>query len=145
MRVRLKKMEVFWLNASSFSGSFARSTLIGPTWRQDTEKLDGSSLSPNGWPHPPLRACEMNQAAPGTAGSSNSLTQTLSLGDRTLKVVLMHGKSSACVAEETANNRNRLSKGNLIWASIQVGPHSRLILGDPATVRLYEGRIAGAG
>src|SRR5262249_45898239 len=79
MRVRLKKMEVFSLKASSLSGSFASSTVIGPTWRQDTEKLEGSSLSPKGWPHPPLRACETKQATPGTAGSSDSLTQTLSL------------------------------------------------------------------
>src|SRR5215471_17806680 len=121
MRVRLKKMEVFSLKASSLSGSFARSTVTGPTWRQDTEKLEGSLLSPKGWPHPPLRACEIKQATPGTAGSSNSLTQTLSLGDRRLKVVLMHGKSSARAAEQAANNRNRLSKGNLILASIHVG------------------------
>src|SRR5215467_8773373 len=114
MRVRLKKIEVFWLKASSSSGNLARSTAIGPTGRQDTEKLEGSSLSPKGWPHPPLRACEMKQATPGTAGSSNSLTQTLSLGDRRLKVVLMHGKSSARAAEDTANNRNKLSKGDLI-------------------------------
>jgi hypothetical protein len=31
MRVRLKKMLVFWLKASSCSGSLARSTMIGPT------------------------------------------------------------------------------------------------------------------
>jgi hypothetical protein len=62
----------------------------------------------------------MKHAAPGTAGSSNSLTQTLSLGDRTLKVVVMHGKSSARATEEMAHNRNRVSKGNLICSSIHV-------------------------
>lgn len=74
------------------SGSFEMSTVIGPVWRQATEKFEGSSLRPSGWPHPPLRACEMKQVTPGTLGS---LTHTLSFGDSRLNVVLTHAKSSA--------------------------------------------------
>ena len=36
-----------------------RSTVIGPTCRQETEKLEGSSFRPKGWPQPPFLACEM--------------------------------------------------------------------------------------
>src|SRR5579863_826830 len=95
MRVDLKKMLVFWLNTSSLSRSFDRSTSIGPTCRHETEKFDGSSFKPNGWPHPPFRACEIWHATPGTCGSSNTLTQTLSLGESALKVVLTQPRSSA--------------------------------------------------
>ena len=48
MRVFLKKMLVFSLNASSFSGNFEMSVVIGPSCRQATEKFDGSSLRPSG-------------------------------------------------------------------------------------------------
>ena len=48
MRVRLKKMLVLLVNASSLFGNFERSTVIGPTCRQETEKLEGSSFSPKG-------------------------------------------------------------------------------------------------
>src|ERR1700681_3456208 len=88
-------MLVFSLKTSSLSDSLARSTLTGPVWRQATEKFDGSSLSPSGWPHPPFRACEMWQGTPGTFGSSKSATHTLSLGERKLNVVLMQLSSSA--------------------------------------------------
>src|SRR5689334_1468139 len=88
-------MLVFSLKASSFSGSFDRSVVIGPVWRQESEKFEGSSFSPSGWPQPPLRAWEMWQMTPGTRGSSKSLTQTLSLGDSRLKVVLTQARSSA--------------------------------------------------
>ena len=98
MRVLLKKMLVFSVNASSFAGSLVMSVVIGPIWRQDTEKFDGSSLRPKGWPQPPVRAWEMKQVTPGTSGSSKSLMHTLSFGDSRLKVVLTHGKSSARAA-----------------------------------------------
>src|SRR5438477_96679 len=88
-------MLVFSLKASSFAGSVARSTAIGPIWRQEIEKFDGSSLSPSGWPQPPLRAWEIWQTMPGTRGSSKSLTQTLSLGESRLNVVLTQARSSA--------------------------------------------------
>jgi len=48
MRVALKKMLVFSVNASSFSGSVEMSVVIGPSCRQATEKFDGSSFSPSG-------------------------------------------------------------------------------------------------
>src|SRR6476619_5320868 len=95
MRVFLKQMLVFSLNASSFSGNFERSVVIGPSCRQATERFDGSSSRPSGWPQPPFRACEMQQVTPGTLGSSKSLTHTLSFGDGRLKVVLTQARSSA--------------------------------------------------
>src|SRR5260221_9480461 len=97
-------MLVFSLKTSAFGGSVARSTVIGPTWRQATEKLEGSSLSPKGWPQPPLRACEIWQVTPGTLGSSKSLTHTLSFGDKRLKVVLMQPRSSALAAADRARS-----------------------------------------
>src|ERR1700761_3789914 len=105
MRGFLKKIEVFCVKTSSPSLSLLKSTSIGPSWRQATEKFDGSSLRPNGWPQPPLRACEMWQTTFGTCGSSKSLTQTLSFGDSRLKVVLIQPRSSACaVPSEHSNN-----------------------------------------
>src|ERR1700734_2915652 len=68
---------------------------MGPFCRHETEKLDGSSFSPNGWPQPPFLACEMWQTMPGTFGSSKALTQTLSLGESTLNVVLTQLRSVA--------------------------------------------------
>src|SRR5580658_9040268 len=88
-------MLVFWLNTSSFSPSFDRSTSIGPFCLHETEKLDGSSFRPNGWPQPPFRACEMWHAMPGTCGSSKALTHTLSLGESALNVVLTQLRSVA--------------------------------------------------
>src|SRR6266436_9403581 len=97
-------MLVFSLKTSAFGGSVARSTVIGPTWRQATEKLEGSSLSPKGWPQPPLRACEIWQVTPGTLGSSKSLTHTLSFGDKRLNVVLMQPRSLACAVAGRARS-----------------------------------------
>src|SRR5260221_4832931 len=102
MRVALKKMLVFSLKTSWFSGSLPRSTVIGPVCRQATEKFDGSSLSPSVWPQPPLRACEMWQVTPGTLGSSKSTTQTLSFGDKRLNVVLMQPRLSALAIPDKA-------------------------------------------
>src|SRR5579875_260288 len=122
MRVCLKKMLVFCVKTSSFSLSFDRSTSIGPTWRHETEKFEGSSLRPKGWPQPPLRACEIWQTTFGTCGSAKSLTQTLSLGDRRLKVVLMQPRSSACAVppsehrKRTANASKSLM-GHLLFDS----------------------------
>src|SRR5580700_6747135 len=112
-------MLVFWLNTSSFSASFERSTSIGPFCRHETEKLDGSSFSPNGWPHPPFLACEMWHAMPGTCGSSKTLTHTLSLGENALNVVLTQLKSVACaeprgIAASTATIKSHF---------IRVSPH----------------------
>src|SRR5215469_12990315 len=104
MRVRLKKIEVFCVKTSCPSLSLARSTSIGPTCRHDTEKFDGSSLRPKGWPQPPLRACEMWQTTFGTCGSSNALTQTLSFGDSRLKVVLMQSISAARAVPASEQN-----------------------------------------
>src|SRR6266851_4871436 len=95
-------MLVFSVKTSSLGGSFARSIVIGPTCRQATEKFEGSSLRPSVWPQPPLRACEMWQVTPGTFGSSKSLTQTLSFGDKRLNVVLMQPRSSALAVPERA-------------------------------------------
>ena len=58
MRVRLKKGLVLLVNASSIFGNFERWTVIGPTCRQETEKLEGSSFSPKGCPQPPFLACD---------------------------------------------------------------------------------------
>ena len=52
-------------------------------------------MRPKGWPQPPLRAWEMWQVTPATSGSSKLLTQTLSLGESRLKVVLTQARSSA--------------------------------------------------
>src|SRR5512132_70195 len=114
MRVALKKMLVFSLNASSFSGSVERSVVIGPSCRQATEKFDGSSLSPSGWPQPPFRACEMKQVTPGTLGSSKSLTHTLSFGDSRLKVVLTQARSSARARLVAARNSSTDRQSGLI-------------------------------
>src|SRR5271156_2592422 len=91
-------MLVFSLNTSSFALSFERSTSIGPDCLQDTEKFEGSSFKPSGWPHPPFLACEMWQTMPGIFGSSKALTHTLSLGESALNVVLTQSKSVACAA-----------------------------------------------
>src|SRR6476659_9612978 len=114
MRVALKKMLVFSLQASSFSGSVERSVVIGPSCRQATEKFDGSSLRPSGWPQPPFRACEMKQVMPGTFSSSKLLTQTLSFGDRRLKVVLTQPTSSAFVPFNDRTNKTAQAKIILI-------------------------------
>ena len=73
---------------------------------------------------------------PGTAGSSNWLTQTLSFGDSRLKVVLMQGRSSARAKPAAASRSDRLSKdkdvvlGRLpIWL-----PYRALLLVGPAWV-----------
>src|SRR5260221_10830160 len=95
-------MLVFSVKTSSCSGSLARSTVIGPVWRQATEKFEGSSLRPSGWPQPPLRACDMWQVTPATLGSSKWLTHTLSFGDSRLKVVLMQPRSSALAGPDSA-------------------------------------------
>ena len=102
MRVALKKMLVFSVKASSFRQRRDVGS-VGPIWRHDTEKFEGSSLRPNGCPQPPLRDCEMKQVTPGTFGSSKSLTQTLSLGDVNLKVVLTQARSSARARRETVS------------------------------------------
>src|SRR6478672_13609882 len=104
MRVLLKKMLVFSVNASSLFGRVAMSVVTGPSCRQETEKFDGSSLRPKGWPQPPLRACEMKHVTPGTLGSSKSLTQTLSLGDSRLKAVLTQARSSARATLDAASS-----------------------------------------
>src|SRR5512145_706778 len=62
MRVALKKMLVFSVKASSLSGSVEMSVVMSPSCRQATENFDGSSFSPSGWPQPPLRACERDEA-----------------------------------------------------------------------------------
>src|ERR1700724_200031 len=95
MRAALKMMLVFSVKTSSSSVNFDMSTLMAPVWRQATEKFDGYSLKPSGWPHPPFRACEMWQVTPGIFGSSKPVTHTLSLGESKLNVVLMQLKSSA--------------------------------------------------
>src|SRR6478672_8392977 len=118
MRVALKKMLVFSLKASSFSGSVERSVVIGPSCRQATEKLEGSSLRPSGWPQPPFRACEMKQVTPGTLGSSKSLTQTLSFGESRLKVVLTQDRSSAEATPIAASDKAAAARTTLIHLSI---------------------------
>jgi hypothetical protein len=135
MRVALKKMLVFSLKASSFSGSVERSVVIGPSCRQATEKFDGSSLRPSGCPHPPFRACEMKQVTPGTLGSSKLLTQTLSLGEVNLKVVLTQARSSARARLDAARSSIADRKSGLI----------RLSNGRPALrlVNIKAGRIRG--
>src|SRR5579872_4206456 len=110
MRVALKKILVLSLKASSVSGNFEGSTLMGPIWRHATEKLDGSSFKPSVWPHPPLRACEMWHATPGTLGSSKSLTHTLSLGESRLNVVLTQPSSSAFAAPHAATSSTTTAK-----------------------------------
>src|SRR6476646_1565880 len=117
MRVALKKMLVFSLKASSLSGKVARSIEIGPVCRQATEKLDGSSLRPSGWPQPPFRACEMKQVMPGTLSSSKLLTQTLSFGDSRLKVVLTQPTSSAFARFDSKSNKTTQAKIILIQRS----------------------------
>src|ERR1700722_12632270 len=107
-------MLVFWLNTSSFSPSFDRSTSIGPFCRHETEKLDGSSFKPNGWPQPPFLACEMWHTMPGTFGSSNALTHTLSLGESALNVVLTQLKSVACAERVDITTRTAGIKANFI-------------------------------
>src|SRR5215469_15170824 len=107
-------MLVFSVKASSSRGSFERSTLIGPVCRQATEKFEGSSLRPRGWPQPPFRAWEMWQVTPGTLGSSNSLTQTLSLGESSLKVVLTQARSSARALPPAASNTAAAIKNGLM-------------------------------
>jgi hypothetical protein len=46
----------------------------------------------------------MKQVTPGTLGSSKLLTQTLSLGDVNLKVVLTQARSSARARLDAASN-----------------------------------------
>jgi hypothetical protein len=48
MRIFMKKMLVFSVNASSYFGKVERSVAIGPSWRQETEKFEGNSLRPKG-------------------------------------------------------------------------------------------------
>src|SRR5580704_12728314 len=115
MRVALKMMLVFSVNTSSSSVNFDMSTLMAPVWRQATEKFDGSSLRPSGWPHPPLRACEMWQVTPATFGSSKSATHTLSLGERKLNVVLTQLSSSARAKVEAATKRTAAIKHSFIF------------------------------
>jgi hypothetical protein len=98
-------------------GSVERSVVIGPSCRQATEKFDGSSLRPSGCPHPPFRACEMKQVTPGTLGSSKLLTQTLSLGEVNLKVVLTQARSSARARLDAARNSIADRKSGLIRLS----------------------------
>src|SRR6476646_2135038 len=114
MRVLLKKMLVFSVNASSLFGNVEISVVIGPSCRQETEKFDGSSLRPKGWPQPPLRGCEMKRVTPGTFGSSKSLTHTLSLGDSRLKVVLTQARSSARATLDAASSTTIAFNSNLI-------------------------------
>src|SRR3954452_19240998 len=114
MRVALKKMPVFSLKASSLSGSVAMSTVTGPICRQATEKFDGSSLRPSGWPQPPFRACEIKQETPGTLGSSKLLTHTLSFGESRLKVVLTQPTSSAIAMLGAARMRAAPDRSRLV-------------------------------
>src|SRR5215470_19295169 len=58
----------------------------------------------------------MWQVTPGTLGSSNSLTQTLSLGESSLKVVLTHARSSARARVDAARNRaNAIKKSLMVY------------------------------
>jgi hypothetical protein len=59
----------------------------------------------------------MKQVTPGTLGSSNSLTQTLSLGDVNLKVVLTQLRSSARTTPDAARNRTVAKISDLILLS----------------------------
>ncbi len=88
--------------------------------------MEGSSLSPSGWPHPPLRACEMKQVTPGTLGSSKPLTQTLSFGESRLNVVLTQARSSAEAVSDTmrqsaAAATTSLMAFPLLWSLRQPG------------------------
>ena len=84
-----------------------------------TEKFDGSSLRPSGWPQPPLRACEMWQTTFGTCGSSKTLTQTLSFGDSRLNVVLTQSISAARAVPPSAQKSSAAAaiKTSLIFFS----------------------------
>jgi hypothetical protein len=119
-------MLVFSVNASSYFGRVERSVAIGPSWRQETEKFEGSSLRPKGWPQLPSRACEKKQVTPGTFGSSKSLTQTLSLGVSRLKVVLTQARSSARATLDAARSKGRQIKP----LSCAVSIHSEPLAGD---------------
>src|SRR6185436_5923629 len=89
-------MEVRAEYTSSRSVSEATSTLIGPTCRHAIENRDGSSARPIVPLIPPVRAWLTWQATPGTLGSSKALMQTRSFLPMKRKVVLTHGRSSAC-------------------------------------------------
>src|SRR5262249_33728448 len=70
----------------------------------------------------------MWQTTPGTAGSSKSLTQTLSLGESRLKVVLMQPISSARAAPIAARSSSAVIESNLIaflFLSEKKGLHHR--------------------
>ena len=70
-----------------------------PDWRQEMENRLGSSERPSEPPSPPVRAWLIWQATPGTFGSSNALTQTLSLRPSSRNVVLTQAISSASAAD----------------------------------------------
>jgi hypothetical protein len=60
MRVRLKKMDVFWLKASSFFRQLREVDSNRPNLpTRDREIGSWSSFRPRGWPQPPFLACEM--------------------------------------------------------------------------------------
>jgi hypothetical protein len=59
----------------------------------------------------------MKQVTPGTLGSSKLLTQTLSLGEVNLKVVLTQAKSSARARLDAARNNIADRKSGLIRLS----------------------------
>src|ERR1700733_9618546 len=94
--VCLKKIEVRSEYTDSSAGSLVISLVIGPTWRHEIEKRDGSSAKPRLPLIPPVRAWLTWQATPDTRGSSNTLMQTLSSAPSRRNVVLRHAKSSAC-------------------------------------------------
>jgi hypothetical protein len=77
----------------------------------------------------------MKQVTPGTLGSSKLLTQTLSLGEVNLKVVLTQARSSARARLDAARSSIADSKSGLI----------RLSNGRPALrlVNIKAGRIRG--
>src|SRR5215216_4348260 len=93
--VSLKRSDVRWLNTSAFFGSFARSTVIGPTCRHTMAKRERSSATPNVPFTPPVRAWERWHVTPGTFGSSKALTQILSFAPSIWNVVETQPMSSA--------------------------------------------------
>src|SRR5262245_38666996 len=138
--VSLKRSDVFTLNTSAFLGSFARSTVIGPTCRHASAKRDLSSATPTVPFMPPVRACERWHVTPGTWGSSKALTQILSLAPRRRNVVDTQPISSACRRPTALPSSTTKSIQPQLCLTIPSPPQPPLIARPPhccARLRIY--------
>ena len=114
MRVFLKKMLVFSLKASSRSGCFEMSAVIGPRLTAGHREIGRILVEAERLAPAAFSSLRDEAGDPWHLGSSKSLTQTLSFGESRLKVVLTQDRSSAEATSITASDKPAAARTSLL-------------------------------